>query len=336
MTVVTLRHTLGQASEKLANGEAESDALALAAGRDAIDEVIAKRRLRFRFMRHDSWENALFVHWPVDPACLAALLPAGLEPDVLDGCAWVGLVLLTERGVSAYHSVGRLAVPPIDHYGANVRTYVRHNGVPGIFFFSLECSSAVASLGARLAGIPYFPARMRRTVDVERPVARPAGAPSPGCAAGCGGAARLRPRAPEGGNGCAEDGFVFEFASTRSGWRQETPGVAARWRLAGPEAADGAAGLDDGGKDTFATRATWFLERYSVYAAWPWGRGPVLLRGDVQHPPWAVQRVVVEDLDADSLFAAAGLAGARDVEAAPHACFSRGVGPVDFWMLEPV
>mmetsp|Transcript_121088 Transcript_121088/g.353855 ORF Transcript_121088/g.353855 Transcript_121088/m.353855 type:complete len:304 (+) Transcript_121088:83-994(+) len=303
--------------------------MAPASGRDAIEEVIAKRRLRFRFMKHDSWENALFVHWPVDPAFIAARLPRGLEPDVREGHAWVGLVLLTERGVSAHHWLARKLVPPIDHFGANVRTYVRHGDVPGIFFWSLECSSSLASFGARLAGIPYFPAAMRRSVDIERPVGTP-GAPS--CGDGC-----LLPRRAEGnapggsaGNPQAGDGFTFEFASRR-GLLRKGPAVSARWRLP----MDGEGGEE---QELFAERAQWFLERYSVYAAWPWGRGPVLLRGDVQHPPWAVRPAALEALEAAPLLEAAGLRGICDGPEAqkPHVCFSRGVGPVEFWMLEPV
>jgi len=272
--------------------------------RDAVDALIAKRRLRFRFMMHDAWENALFVHWPVDPATLAAKLPTGLEPDIMDGMAWVGLVLLTERGVSAHHPVGRMVVPPIDHLGANVRTYVKRNGVPGIFFWSLECSSFLASFGARLAGIPYFPARMTRTVDIDRPTSREPVVVAP------------------------SDGFIFEFASERRGLFSR-PTVSARWRLGGGD--EGADARDEG---EFQQRAKWFCERYSVYASWPMGRGPVLIRGDVQHPPWPLQRATLESLDAEPLLAAAGLAGIMDSK--PHVCFSRGASPIEFWMLEPV
>eukprot|EP00408_Alexandrium_pacificum_P045788 CAMPEP_0171258006 /NCGR_PEP_ID=MMETSP0790-20130122/54150_1 /TAXON_ID=2925 /ORGANISM="Alexandrium catenella, Strain OF101" /LENGTH=281 /DNA_ID=CAMNT_0011726157 /DNA_START=24 /DNA_END=870 /DNA_ORIENTATION=- len=281
-------------------------------------------------MKHDAWENALFVHWPVDPAFLAAHLPQGLEPDIHEGQAWVGLVLLTERGVLR---IGRKLVPPIDHIGANVRTYVRRGDVPGIFFWSLECSSVLASIGARLAGIPYFPATMRRTVDVERPVSVPG---ARGSSDGC-----LQPQrgtcegAAAGGAGDsnqqAGDGFVFDFASQRSGLRARRPTVSARWRLAAEaESAEE--------RDVFHARARWFVERYSVYAAWPWGRGPVLLRGDVQHPSWTVQPAVLEKLEAAPLLEAAGLQGVCDGPEAqkPHVCFSRGAGPVEFWMLEPV
>lgn len=280
-------------------------------GRIAIDAVISRRRLRFRFMKHDSWENALFVHWPVDPSYLAARLPRGLEPDVRDGSAWIGLVLLTERGVSAHTPLLRRMVTPIDHFGANVRTYVKRDGVPGIYFFSLECSSLLASLGARLAGIPYFPAHMERAVDVERPV--PSARPAVPSAAGCRNDSR----------GGSED-FVFTFASQRKGCGAQ-PSVSGRWRLR----------PSGGERDDWMERARWFTERYSVYAAFPLGAGPLLLRGDVTHPEWSVQPAVVEELEAEPLLAAAGFPGVCRDGSERHVCFARGVGPVEFWMLEP-
>jgi len=295
------------------------------APRDAIGKIIADRRLRFRFMRHDSWENALFVHWPVDPDILRRELPSGLEPDLLDGSAWIGLVLLTETAVSVTPAAGRKFAPKIDHLGANVRTYVRNGDVPGIYFFSLECSSVFASLGARAAGIPYFPASMSRTVDIERPLDR-LHRPE-----------EDKPMLESEPNSCCHNSdFVFKFTSER--WSWERPAVHARWHLlTDKQAADI--------NESVLERGRWFVERYSVYAAWPLGCGPVLLRGDVEHPCWSLQPAVVEKLDASGLLKSAGfpeLASAAafddigEASVAPHVCFSRGVGPVDFWMLEPV
>lgn len=295
--------------------------------RDAIDAVIARRRLRFRFMKHESWENALFVHWPVDPALLASRLPRGLEPHVLEGFAWLGLVLLTERGVSAHGPTARKIVKPIDHYGANVRTYVLRGDKPGIYFFSLECTSLLASIGARAAGIPYYPARMWRSVDIERPLGvgggkigyyQQASAPLP-----CQPYDKEKPDEPEDDNGQ----FTFEFSSVRVGWRR--PSVTARWQLGGSSAGD---------EGSFLARAQWFTERYSVFAAWPGGLGPLMLRGDVQHPTWPIQPAVLKSLEAQTLFAAAGFPDLGSMDAngvQPHVCFSRGVGPIEFWMLEP-
>eukprot|EP00927_Polykrikos_kofoidii_P057075 TRINITY_DN51183_c0_g1_i1.p1 TRINITY_DN51183_c0_g1~~TRINITY_DN51183_c0_g1_i1.p1 ORF type:complete len:365 (-),score=40.72 TRINITY_DN51183_c0_g1_i1:189-1163(-) len=302
---------------------------------DAANALIARRRLKFRFMKHDSWENALFVHWPVDPAKVASMLPKGLEPDVVEDSAWVGLVLLTERGVSASSPFARRIVKPIDHYGANVRTYVQHNGVKGIFFFSLECTSVLASLGARLAGIPYFPARMWRKVDIERPLG--VGGGKIGCYQVSSPPVKLGNQSQEQRKGNADgDDAVLEFSSERVGrfgGRSAGPSVTARWRVE----------LGTSGKqEQVRELGRWFVERYSVYAAWPWGRGPILLRGDVQHKPWSLQPAALEELHAETLMAAAGFEGIGSLRntgdttsVEPHVCFSRGVGPIVFWMLEP-
>ena len=104
------------------------------------------------FMRHTRWHDALFLHWPLPASAVQRLLPAGLTVDTMDGIAWVGLVLLTERGVGPGPCHGWL--PKVSHHGANIRTYVldSRGERPGIFFFSLECSSVLACLGARLFG----------------------------------------------------------------------------------------------------------------------------------------------------------------------------------------
>ena len=121
------------------------------------------------FMVHSSWEDALFLHWEVGANELQELLPAGLEPDLWDGKAYVGLVLLTERGIHPA-LFPRLSAKwlSITHLAANVRTYVRPKGdphaTPGVYFFSLDASSWPASAGASiLFGLPYHPACMDRT-----------------------------------------------------------------------------------------------------------------------------------------------------------------------------
>jgi hypothetical protein len=55
--------------------------------------------------------------------------------------------------------------PPLPYlsesHELNVRTYVHLDGVPGVWFFSLDANNAVAALGARVAfHLPYFNARM--------------------------------------------------------------------------------------------------------------------------------------------------------------------------------
>src|SRR5438132_10787496 len=103
------------------------------------------------------WREAGFVHWPYAPEVVQRLLPAGLEVDICEGRAWVGLVpfLLTVFPILR-------AAPEI-----NLRTYVRGpDGGRGIYFFSLELGRPLVALVAR-AGyyLPYVWADVRCRKD---------------------------------------------------------------------------------------------------------------------------------------------------------------------------
>ncbi len=105
------------------------------------------------------WDKLLFIHWPFPAAALGPLLPAGAQPDTFNGEAWLGLVPFLMRDV---HPGGLPSVPGLSAFPElNVRTYVTVNGVPGVWFFSLEASNPVAVQLARTGfHLPYFNARM--------------------------------------------------------------------------------------------------------------------------------------------------------------------------------
>lgn len=116
------------------------------------------------------WRELLFLHWEFPPEQVRALLPAGLELDLFEGRAFVGLVPFRMDEVRPHF------VPNLGRFGhfhsrfpeLNVRTYVVRDGVPGVWFFSLDAASALAVVTARLwFSLPYFKARMRlrRTRD---------------------------------------------------------------------------------------------------------------------------------------------------------------------------
>jgi len=105
------------------------------------------------------WLNLLFAHWAVDAGALAAKLPAGLELDLFDGEAWLGIVPFTMADVAprGMPALGRFSRFP----EINVRTYVRHDGLTGIYFLSLDAASRPTVEGGRRAfHLPYFHARM--------------------------------------------------------------------------------------------------------------------------------------------------------------------------------
>jgi uncharacterized protein len=102
-----------------------------------------------------AWRQVAFLHWAVEPAAVAPLLPPRTRPDVLDGTTYVGL--LAFRGVRA----GVLGSPGLPYLGTfgevNVRLYsVDDEGRRGIVFLSLDASRLVPVLVARrLARLPY-------------------------------------------------------------------------------------------------------------------------------------------------------------------------------------
>lgn len=112
------------------------------------------------FVMHQRWENLLFLHWSFEPEVIQATLPKGLHVDVWDGRAWVGVVPFEMRGIRLRFLP---AVPGVsDFLELNLRTYVHDDeGVPGVWFYSLDCDQALAVWTARsLFHLPYQHARM--------------------------------------------------------------------------------------------------------------------------------------------------------------------------------
>jgi len=110
-----------------------------------------------------SWLDLLFAHWSFAPAVVRALVPEALELDTFDGRAWVGVVPFRMESVGPRGLgwlPGRLPVRAFPEL--NVRTYVRHGGKPGVWFFSLDAASRLAVRGARsFFHLPYFHAAMQ-------------------------------------------------------------------------------------------------------------------------------------------------------------------------------
>lgn len=114
------------------------------------------------------WRDLTLLHWPVAPDRVAPLLPAGTEPDVLDGVTYVGLVPFVMAGVRI------LGAPPLPHLSGfpetNVRLYAVDpaTGRRGVVFRSLEAARLLPVLAARASyRLPYLWARMavRHGVD---------------------------------------------------------------------------------------------------------------------------------------------------------------------------
>jgi uncharacterized protein YqjF (DUF2071 family) len=104
------------------------------------------------------WRHLLFENWPVDPDVMDAHLHDALDPDVHDGSAWLSVVPFTNVAVRPKGLPERLGVSLPE---LNLRTYVTRDGVPSVYFFSLDAQGIASVLGARLFHhLPYYYARI--------------------------------------------------------------------------------------------------------------------------------------------------------------------------------
>src|SRR5262245_10994630 len=124
-----------------------------------INRLLPRSRPAGWPLLHQVWGKLLFLHWPVAAEQLRALIPTRLELDTYEGNAWIGVTPFTMWGIRPS------LLPPVpwlsQSHELNVRTYVHVDGVPGVWFLSLDASNPLAVLGARVGfHLPYFQAHM--------------------------------------------------------------------------------------------------------------------------------------------------------------------------------
>src|SRR5262245_1696521 len=104
------------------------------------------------------WMDVLFLHFPVPAGELQPLLPGRLEIDTYGGQAWLTYVFFRLRLRPAW-------LPIVPGFSSllelNVRTYVRHQGQPGICFLRMFADNRLAIRAAQLlTPLCYEPAAM--------------------------------------------------------------------------------------------------------------------------------------------------------------------------------
>nr|WP_269782720.1 DUF2071 domain-containing protein [Halobacterium wangiae] len=174
------------------------------------------------FSLHMGWRHVLFANWPVDPSVVGPHLPEALDLDTHDGRAWLSVVPYTNVDVRPTWAPKTLGfrLPEL-----NLRTYVTHDGDPGVYFFSLDAEGVLGVLGARvLHSLPYYYARIDFQTDGERvrfesdrlhPGARPA---------------RFRGTYGPAGDGVSvEPGSLAHFLVERYRYYTESPGGTIRY-----------------------------------------------------------------------------------------------------------
>ena len=112
-----------------------------------------------KWLIEQRWERMLFAHWRADADALRPHLPPRVELDTYDGDAWLGLVAFVMCGTRLALPPHGPPLPPIPEL--NVRTYVRVDGVPGVWFITLDASSPLfVSVGRAAYGLRYRLAKM--------------------------------------------------------------------------------------------------------------------------------------------------------------------------------
>ncbi len=106
------------------------------------------------------WKHLLFINYPVDEHTVGKIIPEGLEVDTFDGKAWITVLPFKIENFT----VRRIPLKGIDQFlELNVRTYVRRNGKPGVYFFRLDAEKIMDVFGARFATLTYYNAEMEMT-----------------------------------------------------------------------------------------------------------------------------------------------------------------------------
>ena len=113
-----------------------------------------------------TWHDLLFAHWPLPPQVLRPLVPAQLPLDTYDGQCWLAV---TPFHMSNVRPRGLPALPGFSSFPElNVRTYVKLEDKPGVYFFSLDAGILSAVFAARsFYRLPYYYARMKAEVAAE-------------------------------------------------------------------------------------------------------------------------------------------------------------------------
>ncbi|GIG68011.1 YqjF family protein [Phytomonospora endophytica] len=121
-----------------------------------------------RAMLAQSWRDAAFLHWEIDPEAVGPLLPPGVTVDLFGGVAHVGLIAFRMVRTRLFGS------PPVPWLGTfcetNVRLYsVDAHGRRAVVFRWMAAERLLPALIGRAAlGLPYRWSRMTLDRDGKR------------------------------------------------------------------------------------------------------------------------------------------------------------------------
>jgi uncharacterized protein len=126
-----------------------------------VERLAARQRPDGQPIMHQNWGKLHFMHWQIDEELLRPHIPDGLQIDTFGGWAWIAIAPFTMWDIRAFPPL-LPAVPGLSSmHELNVRTYVERDGVPGVWFFSLDINSSLAAIGGRtFFHLPYYTAKI--------------------------------------------------------------------------------------------------------------------------------------------------------------------------------
>ena len=110
---------------------------------------------------YQEWNDALFMHWQIDPNAIQPLLPKGLKVDTINNKTWISIVAFD------MNNIGIRNIPKMPHisdfHEINIRVYITCNNKPSVYFLSMEGSkkSSCTVLKA-VSKFPYHYSKMKR------------------------------------------------------------------------------------------------------------------------------------------------------------------------------
>ena len=109
------------------------------------------------------WSHVLFMHYEVDKSDLQSLLPEGIEVDLFQDKAYISIVPFFMSHIRFPFTP---AFPFIHLWELNLRTYVKRNGVSGIYFFTLDTHDLLGEfIATRFFHLPYRYRQMYGSYD---------------------------------------------------------------------------------------------------------------------------------------------------------------------------
>jgi uncharacterized protein YqjF (DUF2071 family) len=109
-----------------------------------------------------TWRNVLFLNYRVDPALVQSLVP--FELDLFENQAILSIVPFRMTNIRFPY----LPEAPLlsSLWELNLRTYVTHNGIKGVYFFTLDTDHRVGQLiASRFFKLPYRYAKISACVS---------------------------------------------------------------------------------------------------------------------------------------------------------------------------